>query len=180
MYCLSDREIDFIADDIHGRGISMEDLRNNLLDHICLIIEHELPQDGNFEECYARVIKRFYTKDLREIEDATVLLLQRKHHILVTRTQFFCLLFAVFIGPYIAYDLAWMIFAGESSFWHIPIRVWGASMVFSFFPLFILLVLLLTPERFDPLIPRRSLILLGKKPFIKIIPPGSKPIHPPA
>jgi hypothetical protein len=42
MYCLSDKQIDFIATDIRQRGIHLPGLHENLLDHICIIIEEKL------------------------------------------------------------------------------------------------------------------------------------------
>jgi hypothetical protein len=88
----------------------------------------------------------------------------------ISRPVFFSLLFAFLIGPFIAYDIAWLIRSFPQSGWHLPLRVWGGTFVYSLFPLLIFLVLLLTPERLDPLIPRRSKILLGLHPFIRIVP----------
>ncbi|MDR3713830.1 MAG: hypothetical protein P4L51_13495 [Puia sp.] len=56
----------------------------------------------------------------------------------------------------------------------IPICVWGDTWVNSLFPFLVLLVLYFTPDFLDPLIPRRAKIRLGKKPFIRIIPAGTK------
>lgn len=79
MYCLSDQQIDFIQDDISARGIRMEELRLSLLDHICIIIEQNLPQNGDFEKFYASAIKEFYKVELYEIEKETIHLLARKN-----------------------------------------------------------------------------------------------------
>jgi hypothetical protein len=82
-------------------------------------------------------------------------------------------LFTIFIGPFVSYDLAWLVTSGPTAGWNIPLHIWAPTVVYSLFPLLILLVLLLTPERLDPLIPVKSTVLLGIRPFIKIIP---KPI----
>jgi len=51
-----------------------------------------------------------------------------------------------------------------------PIAVWGDTIVYSLFPVLVWLVLLLTPERFSPLIPRGSKILVGGKwPFLWVM-----------
>ena len=42
MHSLSDIEVDFIGSDLESKGIVSEDLRDNLLDHICCIIEEEM------------------------------------------------------------------------------------------------------------------------------------------
>lgn len=51
-----------------------------------------------------------------------------------------------------------------------PICIWGDTWVNSLLPVMVLLVMYLTPNSFDPLIPHRSRVRLGTKPFIKIIP----------
>lgn len=80
MYCISDRQIDFILDDIRRNGIELEDLQLNLLDHVCCIIEQELEENGDFEQFYFTVIRRFYKNHLGEIEDETQSLLTFKHY----------------------------------------------------------------------------------------------------
>jgi hypothetical protein len=53
------------------------------------------------------------------------------------------------------------------------VAIWGDSWVDSFLPIGILLILFLTPERFDPLIPWRSKVRIGRRPFIQIIRTGA-------
>jgi hypothetical protein len=173
MYCITGQQIDFILNDISQHGIKMESLQCDLLDHICIIIEQNLEEEGDFEAFYASTIKAFYKRELREIEEETVFLLTNKNHWAFSRNQFFLLLFTIFIGPFIGYIIAWLATSGQTAGWNIPINIWGASLVYSLFPLLILLVLFLTPERLDPLIPKKSKIWVGIDPFIKIIPPGA-------
>lgn len=80
MYRISDEQIDYILDDIRRRGIEMEDLQLNLLDHICCIIEHNLSPDGDFEGFYKQTIPKFCKKELWEIEEETILLLTYKNY----------------------------------------------------------------------------------------------------
>jgi hypothetical protein len=80
MYALSEQQIDFILNDIKTRGVEMEDLQLNLLDHICCIIERELQPDGNFDQFYQQVIPTFFKKELKEIEEETILLLTFKNY----------------------------------------------------------------------------------------------------
>jgi hypothetical protein len=166
MYCLSDKQIDFIAGDILDRGIHLAGLQENLLDHICIIIEESLEKEEDFETVYTTVIKSFYKNELREIEEQAKFLVQFSHHWVLSRGFFFVILFAIFIGPFVAYDATWMIDHG----WYLPHAVWASTFVYSLWPLFILLVLLLTPENLDPVVPRKSKILIGFRPFIKIVP----------
>ncbi|HEV3325595.1 MAG TPA: hypothetical protein VG052_08310 [Puia sp.] len=169
MYSLSEQQIDFILGDISARGVRLESLQHDLLDHICVIIEQKLEKAEGFEQCYESTIQSFYRQELREIEDETIFLLACRNRLTLSRSQFFLLLFTIFIGPFVSYDLAWLLRSGPTAGWNIPLHIWAPTMVYSLFPLLILLVLLLTPERLDPLIPAKSKVLLGIRPFIKII-----------
>src|SRR5688572_29782073 len=109
MYCLSDKQVDFIATDIRQRGIHLQDLQENLLDHICIIIEEKLEKEEDFEVVYATVIKSYYKTELKEIEEEALFLVQYNHHYVLSRGLFFTILFSIFIGPFIAYDVIWLI-----------------------------------------------------------------------
>lgn len=87
MYILSDEQVDYIRNDLIARGVEREDLQLNLLDHVCCIIEDELPPGGDFRSFYAQVIRRFYRKELREIEEETTLLLTFKHYYAMKKTM---------------------------------------------------------------------------------------------
>ena len=68
MYCISEQQLDFIRNDIRLRGIEMVSLQQDLLDHVCCIIEQNLEEDGNFESFYLTCIEQFYSQQLIEIE----------------------------------------------------------------------------------------------------------------
>ncbi|MBN9386167.1 MAG: hypothetical protein J0H74_35745 [Chitinophagaceae bacterium] len=170
MYRLNDQQIDFIHSDLLRRGIRTESIRLNLLDHICILIEEHLHEKDDFYQYYTTVLPKFYKQELCELEEeARLLMTMRKGHLLLYRSQFFLLLFIVLIGPFITFDLVQIAhstpIAGQ-----IPSRVWAGPLIFALFPMLTLLVLFLTPERFDPLFPRRARVLLGSRPFIRILP----------
>ncbi len=170
MYYLSDQEVDFILKDIAARGIITDDIRYNLLDHICIIIEKNLQQNGDFKEYYFSIIKTFYRHELYELEEEARILSRYKNHLVFNRKQFFFLLFSIFIGPFVVYNMLWIDMNWQSTRWHIPIEIWGGSLAYGLWPSLIFLVIFLTPEKLEPLIPRKSTVLLGIKPLIKIIP----------
>lgn len=87
MYILSEKQIDYILNDIKVRGVEMEDLQLNLLDHVCCIIEYELEPGGNFETFYHQTIPRFFKNELKEIEEETTLLLTFKHYYAMKKTM---------------------------------------------------------------------------------------------
>lgn len=80
MYKLSEKQIDFILDDIRARGVEMEDLQLNLLDHVCCIVEQHLEEQGDFDAFYQTTIRSFYKEALWEIEEETLSLLTFKHY----------------------------------------------------------------------------------------------------
>lgn len=80
MYSINEQQIDYILNDIRRRGVEMEDLQYNLLDHICCIIEQNLESDGNFEDFYNTTIPKFFKHELWEIEEETILLLTYKNY----------------------------------------------------------------------------------------------------
>ena len=80
MYRISDQQIDYILSDIGARGVEMESLQQNLLDHVCCIIENNLEENGDFESFYKKTIHTFYKDELWEIEEETLLLLTYKNY----------------------------------------------------------------------------------------------------
>jgi len=168
MYQLNDQQIDLILTDLHQRGIETESMRMNLLDHICILIENHLEEDGDFVKFYSTTIRSFYKEELRELEDeARLLMALDKGRLLLSRNQFFLLLFTLLIGPFITYDLIWMVQVSPG--WFIPAEIWVSTIVFALYPLLVLLVLYLTPDRFDPLIPHKAKILLGGRSMVRVL-----------
>lgn len=87
MYCLSEKQIDYIFNDIRARGVEMESLQLNLHDHICCIIEQNLEEHGDFENYYQKTIRTFYKDELWEIEEETLLLLTYKNYYAMKKTM---------------------------------------------------------------------------------------------
>lgn len=80
MYPLSESQINFIQQDILARGIQLESLQQDLLDHLCCVMENELTAEDDFETFYRQRITHFYKRDLREIEEETRTLLTFKNY----------------------------------------------------------------------------------------------------
>lgn len=87
MYCISEQQIDFILDDISARGIKLVSLQQDLLDHVCCIIEHNLDEHGDFESFYFSTIPQFYQKELYEIEEETINLLIHKNYYVMKKVM---------------------------------------------------------------------------------------------
>lgn len=170
MYPINDEQIDYILADLDARGIKIPDLQQNLLDHICVLIERNLGEGEDFVAYYQTVLPGFYRDELAELEEETKFLLgHRRPLILLSRCQFLGCLFLLLPGPFILFVLLWWIRVGAAYGYHIPLDIWGGAMVFSLFPSLIWLVLAFTPDRFDPLLPKGAKVLLGWRPFISIL-----------
>lgn len=85
MYTVTDEQIEYILSDIKQNGVETEDLQLNLLDHICCILEQEVKGSADFEQCYKQTVKRFYKRDLAEIEEETRQLLTFKNYYAMKR-----------------------------------------------------------------------------------------------
>lgn len=86
MHSISDEQIDFILDDITKKGVEIEDVKFNILDHVCCIIENEMPAGMDFYEFYRNTIARFYRKELKEIEHEAIELTTFKYFYAMKRT----------------------------------------------------------------------------------------------
>ncbi len=87
MYCVTEQQIDFILNDMRRRGLEMEDLQLNLLDHVCCIAEQNLKDGDDFESFYQKTIKQFFKHELWEIEEETITLLTFKNYYAMKKTM---------------------------------------------------------------------------------------------
>ena len=87
MYCITDAQIDWMLNDFRTRGITLDSLQQDLLDHVCCIIEQSLAENGDFERCYQTTIVTFYKEQLAEIETETLLLQTFKHYYAMKKTM---------------------------------------------------------------------------------------------
>lgn len=90
-YSLSEEQIDYILNDIKQRGVEMEKLQINLLDHVCILLEERLKEGDDFKKVYEEAIKEFFDKNLNEIEKETKSLLKNKHYYKMKKVWYFIL-----------------------------------------------------------------------------------------
>jgi gliding motility-associated GldL-like protein len=87
MYSLTDEQIEFMRKDIISRGIQIADLQDDLLDHICCMIEDKLEHLDDFEAFYSLLITTFYKHELKEIEEETITLLTFKNYYVMKKVM---------------------------------------------------------------------------------------------
>ena len=170
MVTLTDQQVEYISEEIRAHGIRLEDLQDNLLDHICILVEEGMAQGGDFAELYASIIPTFYKKDLYELEEEALFLSSLKGpRLVLSRNRFFQLLFGLLLAPYIVFGLL-NLFHLQPGYDTPGLTFFRWTLVFSVWPFVSLLVIYLTPDRLDPLVPRHSRVLLGLRPFIRVLP----------
>jgi len=169
MYPLSDEQVDLIDQDLIRLGLTTESVRANILDHVCILIEQQIGHADEFDKAYRSLLPTFYHKDLREIEWQTQLLLLSRDHLILTKIQFFTLLFLMLAGPFVIY-LLWAISAQPTaSTYLVPKAVWGPVLAYAAWPLSSLIVIFLIPDHLDPPVPKHARIALGVAPLIAVI-----------
>jgi putative ABC transport system permease protein len=70
---LTAEHIDYIIKDVHYRGIVVDGLKDEIIDHICSAVETEMKSGKRFIDAYHHVLKSFgHTGGLREIQTQTL------------------------------------------------------------------------------------------------------------
>ncbi len=77
-YDLSDEEIEFIRKDVKKCEISFSHLEEELIDHLCCMVEYLLTEGFTFNETYKKVRKNVAFDSLKDIEIQTLLLINKK------------------------------------------------------------------------------------------------------
>lgn len=83
---ISDENIAFIQADLNLRGITLNELNESLVDHICCKIE--ISNNVNFEEAYLEAIQEFGADQLPLIQKKTELLLKSKNQLIMRKAYF--------------------------------------------------------------------------------------------
>jgi hypothetical protein len=81
---LSHKEIECIRIEIVNAGITFSHLQNDLLDHICCDIEIAMAQGSSFSEAFNNVRKEFGNKGLQQIQEDTILLIDKNYRMMKT------------------------------------------------------------------------------------------------
>jgi len=75
---ISDKNIELIKSDIRDLGISYESLLDDILDHICCMVEDEMESGKDFNSSYSDVMDSIDKKQIPDIQHQTLLLLDKK------------------------------------------------------------------------------------------------------
>jgi hypothetical protein len=84
LYSLSDDRIAFIRADVKKCGISLDNLEEELVDHLCCMVEEYLTNGYSFEDAYRKVKRDNAIDSLKDIEIKTLLLINKKFQTMKT------------------------------------------------------------------------------------------------
>ncbi len=85
---LSDEQIEFIEQQVHNSQIESEELKEDLIDHFCCIIEDYINQGKSFEDSYNKAYEIVCPNGFDEIYKETLLLLTSKNIIAMKKSMF--------------------------------------------------------------------------------------------
>ena len=85
---LNDFQIGKIADTVNEGAISSVEMKEDLIDHLCCIVEDEMSKGKDFETAYQAAFKRISPNGLDEIQNETVFLFTSKSRKRLDRTLY--------------------------------------------------------------------------------------------
>ncbi|MFO7852679.1 MAG: hypothetical protein ACQERS_10620 [Bacteroidota bacterium] len=83
-----DDNVDLIRKDIINRGLTYEPLVDDILDHLCCMVEEEMESGYSFEQSYSTALNSIGDNRLPEIQHRTLLLLDKKFQKMKKLTYF--------------------------------------------------------------------------------------------
>ncbi|PKP02933.1 MAG: hypothetical protein CVU11_10190 [Bacteroidetes bacterium HGW-Bacteroidetes-6] len=98
MYSLTDKEVDFVRGRVIGAQVSFSHLADDLTDHICCLIEESISRGLSFEEAYSESSQLLDSKTLKDVEEKTLLVINKKYRIMKTTMKIFSLISLIMVS----------------------------------------------------------------------------------
>jgi hypothetical protein len=95
---LSKLEVLNITETIDKAEISFSHLRDELIDHVCCEIEHQMEKGFNFHEAFENIKPMVGMRDLQKVQENTLLLIDKKYRIMKTTMKIFGVLAPVLMA----------------------------------------------------------------------------------
>lgn len=86
---LSDHQLKRIREEVNKSGLSIETLKDDLLDHICCVTEDKVERGRSFEHSLEEALLELAPEGLWEIERETLFLLNNSKYIPMKKIMFF-------------------------------------------------------------------------------------------
>jgi hypothetical protein len=135
MEYLTENNIDFITKEITESGITSDELKQDLIDHFCCVIEEELNKGKSFNEAYDIAYKNICPNGFEDIQKETVYLLTKKKTEIMKKSLFLAGIL-ILMGTSTGLLFKTMHWPGANMIWLVS----SLALIFWFFPsLFIFL-----------------------------------------
>ncbi|NLR93821.1 hypothetical protein [Flammeovirga agarivorans] len=85
---LNNEQEKIIEDLVDNQGIKIQTLRDDIIDHLCCVVESELGQGKSFDQLLDHAVKELAPNGLIEIQHKTVFLLNSKRFILMKKLMY--------------------------------------------------------------------------------------------
>lgn len=82
MFMLNDEQVAIVTNDVENQGINFSHLGTDLIDHVCCDIEERMYDGIPFYDAYEQVKKDFGIKGLRQIQQDTLMLIDKNYRIM--------------------------------------------------------------------------------------------------
>ena len=79
---LTEKQLELVTNDVENEGINFSHLKFDLIDHICCTVESYLNQGIAFTQAYDLVKKEFNIRGLRQIQQDTLMLIDKNYRIM--------------------------------------------------------------------------------------------------
>ncbi|MEI9919331.1 MAG: ABC transporter permease [Bacteroidota bacterium] len=81
---MNSEQFDFVIKDLHRRGILLDNLEDEIIDHVCSAVEAKMNEGQRFVEAYNEVIRSFGdTKGIQQTQNETATTMMFKSYLLV-------------------------------------------------------------------------------------------------
>ena len=85
---LNESQIERIADMVSGSNIASAELKEDLIDHLCCVVEDEMSRGKEFEASYQTALQRVCPNGMDEIQNETLFLLPLKSRKRLDKTMY--------------------------------------------------------------------------------------------
>jgi len=89
MFELTNKHLEFITADVSRSDVSYSHLKYDLIDHICCDLENEMSHGLPFEKAYETVKKKIGIHGLKQIQEDTLSLIDKKYRIMKNTMKIF-------------------------------------------------------------------------------------------
>jgi len=89
MLSLSVAQIEIIASDVYKAGLTLPHLQEEMIDHLCCQVEELMGKGMDFEQAYDSIKETTGVKELKKVQEDTLLLIDKKYTIMKTTMKVF-------------------------------------------------------------------------------------------